>query len=187
LTSLFTILSDAEINWGALMKILNKISNKIGFTETESRIILFLLSTLFVGIIINIIKSKSDNPDLLEFDYSKEDSTFYNASINPADEDSLQKNTQKRVESKPELSDFRIAKKEKNKASESFPAANKLDINKAGLNDFAELPGIGIKTAQNIIDYRNRIGKFNSIDDLLDVKGIGKAKLEKIKNFISVK
>jgi len=169
------------------MKILKKISDKIGFTETESRIIIFLLSTLLLGIIINIIKSKSDKPNLLEFDYSKEDSTFYNVSINPNDEDGLQKNTQKRVESKSELSDFRNAKKEKNKASDSFPAANKLDINKAGLNEFAELPGIGIKTAQNIIDYRNKIGRFNSIENLLDVKGIGKSKFEKIKNFISVK
>lgn len=168
------------------MKILKKISDKIGFTETESRIILFLISTLFLGIIINIIKNKSDNPDLLEFDYSKEDSTFYNSSINTDDADSLQKNTQKRVESKPELSDFRNAKKEKNKASESFSAADVLDINKAGLNEFAELPGIGIKTAQNIVDYRNKVGTFNSIDDLLNVKGIGKAKFEKIKKFISV-
>jgi competence protein ComEA len=163
------------------MKLIKKISGRIGFTETESKIILFLLITLSIGIIINIFKSNSNNPDFLEFDYAKEDSAFYNV------EDSLEKNREKKVESKSELSDFRTAKKEEKKAPVSFSAANKLDINKALINQFLELPGVGEKTAQNIVEYRNKIGRFNKIDELLNVKGIGKAKFEKIKSFITVK
>lgn len=169
------------------MNLFNKISRKVGFTETESKIILFLLTALTVGIIINIVKNANNNPKLLEFDYSKEDSTFYSSDFYQTNSDSTEKNTQKRVESKPELSDFRTAEKEGKKASSSFSVSNKLDINKAGLNEFGELPGIGLKTAQNIIDYREKIGRFNTVEELLKVKGIGKAKLEKIKSFITVK
>jgi competence ComEA-like helix-hairpin-helix protein len=44
-----------------------------------------------------------------------------------------------------------------------------------------------LRTAQNIIDYRIKVGSFKSNDELLDVKGVGKAKFEKIKSIITVK
>lgn len=169
------------------MNLIKKIARKIGFTETESKIILFLLTALIVGIIINIVKDSSGNSKLLEFDYTKEDSSFYSSDFYPDNKDSIEKNTQKKVESKPELSDFRTAEKEGKKLSGLFTESNKLDINKAGLNEFGLLPGIGLKTAQNIIDYREKIGRFNNIEELLKVKGIGKAKLDKIKSIITVK
>lgn len=168
------------------MKIISRVSRKLGFTEIESRIIFFLLITLFVGIIIRFIKSETENPFLLEFDYSNEDSRFYQEE-NPLNvADSTEKITEKRVESKPELSDFRTEKNEGNKGIVSFSPLDKLDINLAGTDELSSLPGIGLKTAQNIIEYRTKNGRFNSIDELLFVKGIGKSKFEKIKNLISV-
>ena len=47
------------------------------------------------------------------------------------------------------------------------------------------LPGIGESKAKNIIEYRNKT-KFNSIEDIKNVKGIGDSIFEKIKNNIEL-
>lgn len=57
-----------------------------------------------------------------------------------------------------------------------------IDINKASESEFANIKGIGAKKAQDIIKYRNKVGKFKNYDDLLNVKGIGTKTLYNIKN-----
>ena len=42
------------------------------------------------------------------------------------------------------------------------------------------LPGVGETTAERILEYRHEHGRFSSLEDLLNVKGIGKKKLERI-------
>lgn len=61
-----------------------------------------------------------------------------------------------------------------------------ININFASLSELVQLPGIGNVIAQNIIDYRNKYGQFKSKEELINVKGIGEKKFEKIKDFISV-
>jgi len=61
-----------------------------------------------------------------------------------------------------------------------------LNINQATAKDFEILPGIGPVLAQRIIEERNRIGKFSSLEDLLKVKGIGPKRLEKIKERLKI-
>lgn len=63
----------------------------------------------------------------------------------------------------------------------------KININTATQSELETLPGIGNSTALKIIAYRNENGKFNSIDDIMNVKGIGNSKFENIKEFIYVK
>ena len=48
-----------------------------------------------------------------------------------------------------------------------------LDINTASAEEFIEVKGIGEKKAERIIAYRDKHGKFSSIDELKNVKGIG--------------
>ena len=48
------------------------------------------------------------------------------------------------------------------------------------------LPGIGPSTAQNIIDYRDEYGYFNSIEDIMNVPNIGESTFESIKDLITV-
>lgn len=58
--------------------------------------------------------------------------------------------------------------------------AVKVDLNKADASTlYRELVGIGKAKAQEIVAYRDMNGSFASVDELLEVKGIGKAILEK--------
>jgi competence protein ComEA len=61
-----------------------------------------------------------------------------------------------------------------------------LDLNSATLGQLDALPGIGPATAQAIIDERDRRGGFRSVDELLDVRGIGPAKLEQLRDLVAV-
>ena len=57
-------------------------------------------------------------------------------------------------------------------------------INTADASALCQLPGIGPSTAERIVAFRNEQGSFQSLEDLLQVKGIGRAKFEKIKDLI---
>jgi competence protein ComEA len=52
-----------------------------------------------------------------------------------------------------------------------------VDLNSASLSDLDSLPGVGPSTAQAIIDYRVANGPYATVDDLLNVRGIGPSKL----------
>jgi comEA protein len=73
------------------------------------------------------------------------------------------------------------------KNSPSIPAQIKIvDINKANVEELANVPGVGLKIAERILEYRNKNGKFKSKEEIMNVKGIGEKKYERIKNLISV-
>jgi len=62
-----------------------------------------------------------------------------------------------------------------------------IDINSATLHDLVQLPGIGKVTALNIIDYRTVHGPFKSVDELIEVKGIGEKKLDMLKQYVTIR
>lgn len=64
---------------------------------------------------------------------------------------------------------------------------NKININKATQTELETIPGIGPSTALKIINYRKENGKFSKIEDIKNISGIGDAKFESMKNYISVK
>lgn len=61
-----------------------------------------------------------------------------------------------------------------------------VSINVGTSEELELLPGIGEKTAQSIIDYREKNGVFKNLKDIMDVSGIGDQKFENIKPFISL-
>jgi competence protein ComEA len=61
-----------------------------------------------------------------------------------------------------------------------------VNINTASISELITLDGIGEVTAQAIIDYRTANGDFTAIEQITEVKGIGPAKLEAIKEYITV-
>ncbi len=62
----------------------------------------------------------------------------------------------------------------------------KLDINKASVETLVKLPGIGPVKAKAIIDYREKIGKYESFYELTNVKGIGKETMSKLEPYLEV-
>lgn len=69
----------------------------------------------------------------------------------------------------------------------SSSKTSKININKATQTELETIPGIGPSTALKIINYREENGKFNSIEDIKNVSGIGDTKYEKMKDYITVK
>lgn len=68
----------------------------------------------------------------------------------------------------------------------SVTALAVVDINKANIAELQQLKGIGAKKATDIVNYREAHGSFKSVDELINVKGIGKATLEKLRGELTV-
>ena len=70
--------------------------------------------------------------------------------------------------------------KEKVKTVQVNP--QKVNLNTATIEQLLSLPGIGKKKASAIVDYRQKNGKFKSLEDLTSVKGIGTKMMEKLRD-----
>ncbi len=152
-----------------LNKVTRNIQEKLGLTKSEAGIILFLCFGLILGgtaKILNLDKSTE------RYDFSRSDSFFVAASsridsLIAADEDTAEKSLNAGMSKKASL-------------------ASPVDLNTASIGDLVSIPGIGKVIAQRIVDYRNANGKFGSVEELSNVKGIGTKKLEKVKPYVRV-
>jgi len=68
----------------------------------------------------------------------------------------------------------------------SVVPSDKINLNSATAEQLQSIPGIGPATAKNILDYRSKVGKFNKIEEIINVKGIGEKKYQKIKDRLAV-
>ena len=62
----------------------------------------------------------------------------------------------------------------------------KININKASVEEFSLLPGIGETLARRIIAYRDINGMFKTVEDLMNVPGIGEGKMAQIAKYVTV-
>ena len=71
-------------------------------------------------------------------------------------------------------------------SNETLVSMEKVNINKADTKTLTTLKGIGKDRAVKIVEYREKNGPFQKIEDLMKVKGIGKKIFEQNKNVLSV-
>ncbi|PKL78686.1 MAG: hypothetical protein CVV27_02915 [Candidatus Melainabacteria bacterium HGW-Melainabacteria-1] len=84
---------------------------------------------------------------------------------------------------KSKMSDSKSPRTKQTKATGPKKSAP-LKLNQANVSELDRLPGVGPALAQRIVDWRREHGPFASLDDLLQVKGIGEKKLAKLKGQI---
>ena len=66
-------------------------------------------------------------------------------------------------------------------------SAGPLDLNTATAEQLEDLPGVGPATASAILAYRKEHGRFRSVDELLEVRGIGDARLAELRPKVRVR
>jgi competence ComEA-like helix-hairpin-helix protein len=66
------------------------------------------------------------------------------------------------------------------------PPAAPLDLNTAAAKQLAQVPGIGAATAKAIVQFRERSGPFQRVEDLLAIRGISVRKLEQIRPYVTI-
>lgn len=143
---------------------MNKIMSNISFTKDEIKIIIFIILVLIAGLSVKFYKHIFTVNSASPYDFTKSDSIFKSRSYLA------------NKENKTQLND-----------SLFFFSEDLININTAGIDDLSELPGIGESTAQKILDYREKKNGFKSIEELMNVGGIGRKKFDKLKNFIKTK
>ena len=71
-------------------------------------------------------------------------------------------------------------------ASGGSASTGKVNINTATASELEALPGVGEVIAQRIVDYRTANGPFGSVDELIDVSGIGESTLASMRELVTV-
>jgi competence protein ComEA len=69
---------------------------------------------------------------------------------------------------------------------EILPDISPLDLNRATNGELAQLPGIGEELARRIVEYREANGPFESVEELMEVSGIGEGKFAGLEGRITV-
>ena len=128
-----------------------------GFTEKADQTSVNLASFLIDGYQINVLAKGTKKP---------------------------QNEIQMRGQAKPSET---IVIKQQNKKNSSVTIDNRVNINSANAKELERLNGVGPAIAARIVEYRNSHGNFSSPEDLLNVRGIGKVKLEKMRSQILIR
>ena len=147
----------------------------LDFTSSEKRVIFIIAGILIIAGAIQLFQPFTDRQKVI--DYSESDSVFSRLSHQSPvliGQDSLEN------ESKPIIPQETQKLKSSNKKLEKFS----VNINTAGEAELVKLPRIGPAIAKRIITFRNKNGPFKSIEDLQQVKGIGKKTIYNIKPYL---
>jgi len=157
---------------GVMRGVVQRFLDNLGFTRGEQRFLILLLCAIFVGAIISLYRGYRKPQDVPVEGLPQLERVFQERSSVGSQIDKGQKASKGTVEGDQAKSE-----------EESFL----VDINVADQKALESLPFIGPVLAQRIIEYRQTHGAFQSIEELLNVKGIGKKRLAQLKPYITVK
>ena len=155
------------------MKLFHVLQERFGFTRNETTVLLFLCVTLTAGSGLRWYRNVHAAPPapLSSYDYAIADSQF--AAL-----------------SRPAPADSGHAPSGGGRTRRHAPADTLrpfgINLNRADTTTLVKLPGIGPALAREIVRQRTEHGPFESVDDLLEVKGIGPKKLQKIRPYVAV-
>ena len=144
-------------------------------TPSETRTILFISGILILSGLFYLLGSYVEKP--ISIDYSESDSIFSRLSHQRIPTNHVIDNDNQETHS----IDHDISHR-----SPATPKAAKgsIDINVANVSELKKLPRIGPAMANRIIEYRRQNGPFKSMDELTNVKGIGKKTFNLIKPYL---
>jgi comEA protein len=136
------------------------------FTPQERRGMLFLLITLVVGAAVLSYQKYNPAfaPELLQRNFSEAKSINTSSPTDISFSDSL-----------PKVSTA---------SKEIFTPNGKLNLNTASQEELEKLPHLGPALAKRVIDYRYEKGGFDSVEEIIRVKGIGKKIFAEIKGYL---
>jgi competence protein ComEA len=69
---------------------------------------------------------------------------------------------------------------------EKAPSTEKVNLNTATAEQLQTLPGVGPAMAKNILEYRAKVGKFTKVEELINVKGIGEKRFQRMKDRLTL-
>lgn len=166
-----------------MWKRILSVAHRAGFTRNETAVLIFLGAALLVGATVRTFRGDtSPPPEDVRAALQRQDSLFAAAATSaPVAEES-----QAAVPAGAPLPAAGGSGNNEN-PQPSAAGVRSVDINTADAATLERLPGIGPSTARNIIEHRTRSGRFARAEDLLEVKGIGPKKFDRLRNFIIVK
>ena len=159
------------------MKIIKKINQALGFTKNEGTIVLFLVAAFIIGCCVKMYLGSAHS--MKQFDYSSFDSVF-----------AARSRMANVLESTSAKQGASISAADSVKYPDPFDSTEeeggKVHLNTATKQQLQTLPGVGEATADLILSYREKHGRFKSLDDLTNVHGIGPKKIERLRPYVTL-
>ncbi len=166
------------------MTLWDSLYKKLGVTRSELFLILIMLSGLIIGLIYKEFKTseKIETVEYIEL-YAMLDSIAEVQKTSYTSTDSEGTEIEELEKADTVIIEKSLYSQQKKKG---LPNEGELiNINTANIDDLIRLPGVGEKTAEKIIKYR-KVNTFESIYDIMNIKGIGQKKFDNMKKYLAI-